>query len=486
MEKLNNIKRQHIIESFVSEKQKRTQQVIDVIEKGGNLSDLFLTVNELEEIEKGRPGLVAKRVTIQMPGGKTHQAIRWVKPDTGDAQSLGHKKYDVGEHQSFSVEDTIKNIIDNEKTKSGKLKKLVGLGIYDRDTLVKLTGYSSSDIIQNVKDEVGIDITEKHPNTLLPTEKPEGTEDISSEEGQMKAISVIQSEMGDNAAFKAQKGLRDFVREKFGITVDDKWETYEENIDMLLDGSLGLRAVMGYGVGGIGKTYTFEKLAEERKLIEFDEELDMERGSDEYDYVKIGGKIGSREMQRKMFEHQNKLLVFDDCDSMWDDEGLINVLKNTLDTSGSGKCQWAQRLPETSKGAGDFVPATFSFNGRMIFITNLSKQELTAKGAAPITESRCKASDLTMNMEQTLERLSKILPHVSLKDEKREKMDDIELEDKQIALEVLKEVAPFANINQLNTRVLTGIIAKARYQRKKTGEYDKNKLLKDALTQFGY
>jgi hypothetical protein len=220
-------------------------------------------------------------------------------------------------------------------------------------------------------------------------------------------------------------------------------------------------------------------------MIEYDPELDMDKNGAEYDYVKIGGKIGSRETQRYMYEHRNKVLIFDDCDSMWNDDGLINVLKNVLDTSGQGKCQWAQRLPETSKGAGDEVPSTFKFSGRMIFITNLTKDELAERGASPISESRAASSDLTMNMQQTIEKMEKIVEHITLKDENREVIKDVTTEDKLAGLDAIKEVSHLAKIEQLNTRVLTGIIANARRMRKTTGQYDKRGLVFVALKQFG-
>lgn len=247
---------------------------------------------------------------------------------------------------------------------------------------------------------------------------------------------------------------------------------------------------MGYGTGGVGKTYTLDNpddgILQQRKLIEYDPELDMETNSDEYDYFKATGKPGSREIQKMMYKHRNKLIIFDDCDSMWDDPGIINVLKGALDTSGQGKVQWAQAINPPKDSDEEAVPAVFRFTGRMMFITNLSKAELVAKGASPITESRAASTDLSMNLEQTLERIeTKIIPKMSLKDDKGEKLADLTLEDKQAAFEAFKEVAQFGKIEQINTRVYGGIVAKARYQRRMEGKYDKEMLKKYFLQQFG-
>lgn len=441
-------------------------------------------------------GLVQKKVAIKRKDGGTYYAIRWVQPgEKGDSNALSGKHPKYESHVSFpgaTDEERIQKIHDSDLAPNEKVRKLASEGIYDKKHLAELSGHKyPADIAAMLRKEVDIDSKSFSDNACdLPSERdPNNPTNISNKADQKMAISEIAEKLGSKKAFEAQKAMKDEILKKYNITVDDKWEGYEDDLNMLLDGSLGLRAVMGFGTGGVGKTYTLEsKIFPERKMIEYDPELDMEKGGEEYDYVKIGGKIGSRETQRAMFEHKNKILVFDDCDSMWNDEGLINVLKNALDTSGRGKCQWAQSLPPTSKDAADGVPSSFTFDGRMIFITNLTKQELVEKGAAAIVESRCSSTDLSMNLQQTLERLIKIAPSLTLKDENRNAIEDITLEDKMNAFEAFKEVAHLGRIDQVNTRVLTQIVAKARVQRLKGAKKEDlhNYLIKQVLKQFGY
>lgn len=440
-----------------------------------------------------REGLVQKKVAIKTKNG-IHYAIRWVDPSSGLSKEVSHPKYSkegsIGEHE----DEKVQNIIDSENLSSNdKVKKLVGLGIYDKKDLTSLTGHKyPSDIPAMVRKESDIDIKEFSINTTLPLEKdPNNPVSLDTPEGQLKTISKITEELGSKKGFIEQQKRKEQVQKELNLTVDDKWESYEDDLNMLLDGELGLRAVMGYGTGGVGKTFTLEsKILPSRKMIEFDPELDMESGGEEYDYVKIGGKIGSRETQRKMFEHKNKILIFDDCDSMWNDDGLINVLKNALDTSGKGKCQWAQTLPETDKGKGDTVPASFTFSGRMIFITNLTKNELVEKGAAAIAESRCASTDLSMNLDQTLDRLTKISPHIKLLDDQRNEITDVTEEDKKIAFEAFGSMAQHGRIDQINTRVLTQMIGKARFARKTKNIVDRDELVtyvkKQMAKQLGF
>lgn len=434
------------------------------------------------------PGLTSKKVLVQKKDGSSYYATRYISQEDGKSQRIMHPKY---RHEDDMYGDTeeqkISNIVDDDNLKPlDKVRALVSLGVYDKGELTNLSGHKyPADIPGILRKEAGIDVNDlDNPNAILPTSEPgAGALPLSKPEIQTMAISEIEEKQGSAAAFKMQEGLREALMLKYGVTVNDKWNSYESRLNRLIRDGFP-KAVMAYGTGGVGKTYTFDKLAEHNQLIEYDPELDMAKGGEEYDYIRLGGKVGSREMQRAMYEHSNKLIVFDDCDSMWDDPGLINVLKNALDSSGDGKVQWAQRLPETSKGAGDGVPSRFRFEGRMLFITNLSKKQLTAAGAAPIAESRASSIDLTMNMDQTLERLEDILPYIRIRDYKGVTIASTE-EDKRAALDTLKEVKGLARVDQFNTRTLGKLIGEAREYRLAGKDYDYNKLAIFALQEFG-
>ena len=444
------------------------------------------------DIEKSSsvPGLIAKKVQITKKDGSTYYAIRHVSSQTGQSQRIIHPKYrHEDDLHGEGDQQKIQNIVNNDELKPlDKVRSLASLGIYDKQTLSDLSEHKyPADIPSLLKKEAGIDQKDlDNPNKeLAPITQPEDTPypDLDNPVVQKMAISQIESQLGSKAAFSAQEDMRQQLAKEFGVTVNDKWNAYESRLNRLIKDGFP-KAVMAYGTGGVGKTFTFEKLAETNKLIEYDPELDMERNGDEYDFIKIGGKIGSREMQRALYEHSDKLIVFDDCDSMWNDEGLINVLKNVLDTSGGGKCQWAQRLPETSKGLGDEVPSRFKFEGRMLFITNLSKKQLNERGASPIAESRASSIDLTMDMDQTIDRLTDILPYVKIKDYKGVTMSLTD-EDKSAGMEALRSVKQYARVDQLNTRTLGKILGEAREQRETKGEYNQRDLTVFALQEFG-
>lgn len=116
--------------------------------------------------------------------------------------------------------------------------------------------------------------------------------------------------------------------EKYKVSVNEYWEEYEKALSNLVKGHLTFRAVMASGETGIGKTYTWRKVLKENGMIPYEE--GMAFNGEEYDYVTICGKIGFHGMQELLYEHKDKLIVFDNCDSMWLDKKLACKMGNAL------------------------------------------------------------------------------------------------------------------------------------------------------------
>lgn len=468
----------------------------------------ILSIYNDDNIKKAildKTNLVRKKVMAKIPGTNIERPVyRWVNKETGFAEELDHDKY---QHESIFLgttdEEKLKYILEGGMTLIDKVRSLISSGYYNDKDISEITGGKyNSGIIKKHLVEFGIDpkmfqYEQSETNEMLPDTNDVDDNSITDSLIGM-SISEIEERFGSAAAFKRQKDLKNDLIKKFGLSVEGKWENYEDDLEALLDNELGLKAVLAYGTGGVGKSFTLEKVfgihnneeyESKHKMVEYDPELDMELGGDEYDYVKIGGKIGSREIQRYLYKHNNKIIVFDDCDSMWSDEGLINVLKNTLDTSGRGMVQWSMPLKGNPEKGEPDIPANYQFSGKMIFITNLSKQELGKRGAAPIVESRAASTDLSMNRDQTIEHLGKIVKKMKLKDTSNgEPLADVTESDKNIAFEVFKEASEYGRLDQLNTRVLSGIIATVRKSRRDGNSVEKQrrKALEKVLIQFGY
>lgn len=176
----------------------------------------------------------------------------------------------------------------------------------------------------------------------------------------------------------------------------------------------GAKSMIAYGTGGVGKTYTVTQQLAAAGKREFDA-TEMAPGSDEYDYVKITGKMTAPQVYKTLFQHNGKIIMFDDCDSVLRDASAINLFKGALDTSGDGTIAYgtssgvkSDEDPET--GETTKLPNRFKFDGRCIFISNLPPDQVPQ----PL-KSRALKIDLTMTKQQTIDRIREISTHPTTK-----------------------------------------------------------------------
>ena len=80
------------------------------------------------------------------------------------------------------------------------------------------------------------------------------------------------------------------------------------------------------------------------------------------------------------FRHSNCVIVFDDADSIFNDDVSLNLLKAACDTSKKRVLHW---LTETrmEDEEGERMERSFEFQGSIIFITNYDFDEMIARGS---------------------------------------------------------------------------------------------------------
>jgi hypothetical protein len=174
------------------------------------------------------------------------------------------------------------------------------------------------------------------------------------------------------------------------------------------------------GDGGLGKTYTVKAQLTKAGLAEG------------IDFEFISGTATAAGLYRLLYENNGKLIVFDDCDAVLKDPVAVNVLKAALDSYDVRKVAWVSSLRV------DGLPQSFEFTGRIIFISNLDMNRIPE----PIV-SRSISIDLTMNMEEKIERMGALLPVLET---------SVSLAAKQEVLDLLKEHR--SEIKNLNLRTL--------------------------------
>ncbi len=203
--------------------------------------------------------------------------------------------------------------------------------------------------------------------------------------------------------------------------VNERFKSFEQIVGMVAKGTV--KSALAYGTGGVGKTFgAFQKLEKmvnpvtKKPFVEFDESK-HDIGSTDYDYIKITGKSTAAGAYRAMYEHNGKLLMFDDCDSVLKDPNAIDMLKGALDSTGDGTISNLSDRP-LKDASGAAIPNRFKFTGRAMFISNLPSKDIPQ----PL-RSRSLGIDLTMDTQQTIDRIKEISK------DKKGGMTNIKLQD---------------------------------------------------------
>jgi len=190
--------------------------------------------------------------------------------------------------------------------------------------------------------------------------------------------------------------------------VTEREETDEETIDrlrerfdMLEDMTRAckkgdVRAMIVSGPPGVGKSFGVEKVLGKHDLI-----ADLDPGRPKkYEVVK--GAMSAIGLYCKLFNYADKdnVLVFDDCDSVLQDELSLNILKAALDSKKTRRIHWNT---DSFKLRNEGVPDSFEFKGSAIFITNIKFDNVKSKKLRDhleALESRCHYIDLTIDTER--------------------------------------------------------------------------------------
>lgn len=216
-------------------------------------------------------------------------------------------------------------------------------------------------------------------------------------------------------------------------TVGDKVKYLEETMEDIYQisrrvGAGAFNSLFISGRAGTGKTYNVERALKDEGLTE------------DEDYVLVSGAASVIMMYKKFYQYRNGTLVFDDCDAVFRDENGRNLMKAALDTKAVRKISYLKKTkavydPKDVDAEEEFnlqeqgiVPNTFEFAGRVIFISNLSKDKADPDGAI---RSRSILIDVNPDDATLMERMKKLLPHLE--------PVDMPIKDKEEIYEFMKQ-----------------------------------------------
>ena len=239
-------------------------------------------------------------------------------------------------------------------------------------------------------------------------------------------------------AGKAKSTKREETDEE---TIERMRERFEMLEDMTRATKKGdVRAMIVSGPPGVGKSYGVEKVLGKHDIIN---QIAQDGRPAKYEVVK--GAMSAIGLYCKLFKYADKdnVIVFDDCDSVLQDELSLNILKAALDSKKTRRIHWNT---DSFKLRNEGVPDSFEFKGSAIFITNIKFDNVKSKKMRDhleALESRCHYVDLTIDTER--EKMLRI----------KQIVGDGMLTEYKFAEEVHEEIIDFIDINKKRLRELS-------------------------------
>lgn len=229
---------------------------------------------------------------------------------------------------------------------------------------------------------------------------------------------------------QATKQVSEMKPSRFDI--NQRFEFIEDVCDMVITGES--KAVIVSGSGGLGKTFTVTKCLKDAGLADSQDE--DEEGAD---FTVVKGYTTPKSLYRLLYENRERILIFDDCDSVWDNPTCVSLLKAALDSYETRRIGWHS---EIRGDAEDDLPQSFLFEGKVIFVSNLSLSQLDQA-----VLSRCLYVDVSMTPEEKIARIKKIMPSID---------PNCPMATKQDALDLLSKLAD--QVGDLNIRTFLKVL----------------------------
>ena len=218
-------------------------------------------------------------------------------------------------------------------------------------------------------------------------------------------------------------------------------ERIRDRFDMLKDMTKAVkkgdvRAMIVSGPPGVGKSHGVEEVLDRYKTME------TLGGGKSFEVIK--GAMSPIGLYCKLFKmaDKGKVVVFDDCDSIFQEELSLNILKAALDSKKTRTIHWNT---DSFKLRNEGVPDSFKFEASAIFITNLKFDKVKGKLREHLNalESRCHYMDLTIDTER--DKMLRI----------KQVIQDGMLNEYKLSDEVKEEIIDFVDINRNRLRELS-------------------------------
>lgn len=223
------------------------------------------------------------------------------------------------------------------------------------------------------------------------------------------------------------------------FTINQRFEFVGDMVLMLANGIQA--SVIVCGPGGLGKSHTVTAALQAAGLNDVTVLDEFEVGAvfdSARSYRVIKGYSTPKGLYRTLYENQDGVVVFDDCDSVLKDPVSLNLLKAALDSYDRRIISWRADMRDEE------LPQSFEFRGRIIFISNMPSEALDQA-----IISRSMSVDLSMTTQQKIERMQFLLDQPGF-------MPEYEMVFKQDALRLIDSIRD--SVKELSLRTLIQVV----------------------------
>ena len=231
---------------------------------------------------------------------------------------------------------------------------------------------------------------------------------------------------------KPTKSLIETKTSKFHI--NQRFKFLNKAVKMVASGTQPSAVISGSG--GLGKSYSVRKA-----LIEsgFRDMTNVTAAEGEVinrsnSFIVVKGFSTARGLFRTLYENNDSVIVYDDCDSILRDPTALNVLKGALDSYDTRIISWNSELRDSD------LPRSFIFTGRVIFISNLPEEKIDQA-----IRSRSAVIDVSMTLPEIISRMEAMVQDTDF-------MPDYTMEVKTDSLKFIDEIKE--KMREVNLRTL--------------------------------
>jgi len=237
-----------------------------------------------------------------------------------------------------------------------------------------------------------------------------------------RTITVLDKAVQSNS----QTPLTPLTEAQSEFDINERFAFLDQFVNMTLSNITSSLLICGQS--GLGKSHTVLEILDKNNLEE------------DADYVIIKGYATPKALYATLYENKDKVVIFDDCDSVLKDPVSLNILKGALDSYAKRTISWL------SKGfIDDGLPSSFDFEGQVIFISNISLPKIDKA-----VRGRTLAVDVTMSIQDRIDRMKAIVTHIlpdydlSLKEEVLEFIDEHKFEAKELNMRTFEKLIKVA------------------------------------------